>query len=95
MDKNAEILQKIRLNKRKKLASLRIKINTVFLFGIFFTMLVFGILFFLIHKKEISEAEQRKLASFPEISFHSLWTAALPPALISIIPITSSCAINS
>ena len=81
MDKNAEILQKIRLNKRKKLASLRIKINTVFLFGIFFTMLVFGILFFLIPKKEISEAEQRKLASFPEISFHSLWNGSFTSGL--------------
>ena len=73
MDQNAEILKKIRLQKRKKLAFLRLNINTAFLFGIFFLILIFGILFFVLPKKEISETEQRKLASFPKFSLSSLW----------------------
>lgn len=73
MDNNSEIIRKIRAKKRNKLLSLRLKINTVFLFGILFSLFMLGILFFLLPKKEVSEAEQRKLASFPKVSLSSLW----------------------
>lgn len=73
MDKNTEILQKIHAKRRKKLLFLRMRLQTVFLFCIFFGMLLCGILFFLLPKKEVSEAEQRKLASFPSLTLQTLW----------------------
>ena len=73
MDKNTEILQKIHAKRRKKLFLLRMRLQSFFLFCIFFGMLLCGILFFLLPKKEVSEAEQRKLASFPSLTLQTLW----------------------
>ena len=74
MDKNTEILQKIHAKRRKKLFLLRMRLQSFFLFCIFFGMLLCGILFFLLPKKEVSEAEQRKLASFPSLTLQTLWS---------------------
>ena len=74
MDKNTEILQKIHAKRRKKLFLLRMRLQSLFLFCIFFGMLLCGILFFLLPKKEVSEAEQRKLASFPSLTLQTLWS---------------------
>lgn len=74
MDKNTEILQKIHAKRRKKLFLLRMRLQSFFLFCIFFGMLLCGILFFLLPKKEVSEAEQRKLASFPPLTLQTLWS---------------------
>ena len=74
MDKNTEILQKIHAKRRKKLFLLRMRLQSFFLFCIFFWMLLCGILFFLLPKKEVSEAEQRKLASFPSLTLQTLWS---------------------
>lgn len=74
MDKNTEILQKIHAKRRKKLFLLRMRLQSFFLFCIFFGMLLCGILFFLLPKKEVSEAEQRKLASFPALTLQTLWS---------------------
>lgn len=74
MDKNTEILQKIHAKRRKKLFLLRMRLQSFFLFCIFFGVLLCGILFFLLPKKEVSEAEQRKLASFPSLTLQTLWS---------------------
>lgn len=74
MDKKTEILQKIHAKRRKKLFLLRMRLQSFFLFCIFFGMLLCGILFFLLPKKEVSEAEQRKLASFPSLTLQTLWS---------------------
>ena len=74
MDKNTEILQKIHAKRRKKLFLLRMRLQSFFLFCIFFGMLLCGILFFLLPKKEVSEAEQRKLASLPSLTLQTLWS---------------------
>ncbi|MGN1121335.1 MAG: DHHW family protein [Eubacteriales bacterium] len=73
MQKNDEILKKIRLQKKRKLSGLRFRINTVCLLFLLLVTVVCGVLFFLMPKKKISETENRELTGFPELSLSSVW----------------------
>ncbi len=64
---------KIKNIRKSKVSSTKriIEIIFVVLFILFIT--VMGILFFVMPKKEISQRENRKLTSFPEITFKNIW----------------------
>lgn len=76
MEQQKIILSSIKRNKYKRLKLLHQSINFFFLVLCFAFICIFGILFFIIPKKEISEAEQRKLASFPQVSLKNVWSGA-------------------
>ncbi len=75
------IIKKIRNEKQKKLFSLRSVINAVFLFVFLTFIVVLGVLFFILPKKEESVIEQRKLASFPEFSVQNVWNGGFASGL--------------
>ncbi len=60
--------------KKRKLIALRRLVNMLFLVLICLTILVMGILFWILPKKTVSEAENRSLASFPETSLKTIWS---------------------
>lgn len=73
MNPDKEILEKVRKNKLKKLGKLKFFIDVISLLIIFTALIAFGIMFFVVPKKETSEIEQRNLAKMPEFSIENVW----------------------
>ena len=73
MNPDKEILEKVRKDKLKKLGKLKFFIDVISLLIIFAALIVFGVMFFIVPKKETSEIEQRKLAKMPEFSLENVW----------------------
>lgn len=73
--------EKLPIKTQRKLLKIQKLLNLFFLLVFFLTITIFGILFFVLPKKEISEIEQRKLAKFPEFSVTSLWSGGFTSGL--------------
>lgn len=76
-----EILEKIRKQRLKKLSFLKYKINTISLFIIILAVMLLCVLFFIMPKKKISEAEQRELTQMPKLSVSTLWNGEFTSGL--------------
>lgn len=73
MNPDKDILNKIRKEKINFLKHLKYKINVISVILIFSAVIITGVLFFIMPKKESSEIEQRNLASFPDFSVKNVW----------------------
>lgn len=76
-----EIMEKIRKQRLKKLSFLKYKINTISLFIIILAVMLLCVLFFIMPKKKISEAEQRELTQMPKLSVSTLWNGEFTSGL--------------
>ena len=76
-----EIMEKVKKQRLKKLSFLKYKINTISLFIIILAVMLLCVLFFIIPKKKISEAEQRELTQMPKLSVSTLWNGEFTSGL--------------